>query len=166
MPMGSKMRNRTRRLLAGFSVVILVVGVCLLLRPEDEMKRIEAKTVWAAEKWRLINSGTVCSSPKLVLELLFTRSKDPGGDATREFFAGMDRLEQSGIVEKRKFMLADTNVIPVVMSNLVALTSTVLWDAESETNSVIVRAKGSEMERIERIIAASESHLPAAAEVH
>ena len=147
-----------RKVIAGLILAVVFAGVGSLWLP-GETERIERTTLWAAKKARLMSTGNVSSSPRLVIELIFS-----GGEsehtATQQYFAGMNRLEELGILEKRKFSLADATAMGAAMSDLrSALPVTMLWDAQTASNTIIVRAKGSEMERIEAIIGATGSHI-------
>jgi hypothetical protein len=150
------MRSRLPKFYVALAIVVLATAVlCALLANKSETERVEARTVWAVEKLRLLRTSQVTSSPKLMLELSFSRSRDPEGDANREFFAGMDRLEELGVVEKRVFAFADTNAIASALGKLsTGMQKISLWDARWETNSVVVRAKRSDMPRIEALIGA------------
>jgi hypothetical protein len=157
LPLERRMRNRLTKFYIALGTVILVSVVsCALLANKTESERVEARTLWAVEKLRLLRTGQARSSPKLMLELSFSRSRDPEGDANREFFAGMDRLEALGALEKRMFALADTNAVAGAMTKLsTEMPKIGLWDAHGEANSLIVRAKDSEMGRIETLIQAN-----------
>ena len=146
----------------GIAAVALVLAVLLIcafgIDRRSEGERVEAETASAVRKIQILNSGRIKQSPVFAAELILRSAlgqKDARNHYMEQFDLGMNRLVELGILEKRAFVISDTNGYSLFIRNCVSGVTPspdLLWRVSSKTGGVDVVAKPAEMPKWEAAI--------------
>jgi hypothetical protein len=143
--------------------ICVVAAVVILMRGlGTEAERVEAETLAAGERLKVMNGGT--ARTPILMKLDF-RLRDTFGQSPRDYYVeqfdkgyyveqfnkGMDRLLELGVLEVRRFPISDTNAFDRVM-RIVPSGVTPIWSAAWDGKVLVVTAKKGEMGKWEAVI--------------
>lgn len=120
-----------------------------------EAERVEAETLAAGDRLRVMNRGTVGTPFFMAVDFgLRNTFGQPARDHYAEKFnKGMDRLLELGVLETRRFPISNTNRFDALLRSVPAGV-TPIWSVTSSAdgNAVVVTAKKEDLVKWEALI--------------